>query len=179
MYYFNLLICVASYLLISYFLKMIFFRGKVDKNNWVVFNFSIYAEIILTIIYFFIGIILLIGAVHASIIWYKLIFVIFMVCWFLFKSYFVFASRNNFIKVKGRELKYRDGKEQTSIIFESYKFTKKDTAMPSFAFNQGWFLELKPLNDDKIVLLDLKYLNLEGYKNSLEKYFNELETENY
>ena len=51
--------------------------------------------------------------------------------------------------------------------------------MPSFAFNQGWFLELKPLNDDKIVLLDLKYLNLEGYKNSLEKYFNELETENY
>ena len=44
----------------------------------------------------------------------------------------------------------------------------------------GWFLELKGEdNEKKELILDLKEYNLQGFKDSIEKYFNKIELKNH
>jgi len=171
------LVTICTYFLLSIIFKKVFYKGKFDKDNWLVLNLSIYAEIMLTILFLSVGVWVVVDLCINLPIWYEWIWPIIWIFYFLFKGLFIFTSRNNYLKIKGSELKYRKGSEQGVFKIDSYKLLTKESAAPSFtSIKDGWFLELKGLdNDKKKMLFDLKDLNLEGYKKVLENYFNKTE----
>ena len=72
---------------------------------------------------------------------------------------------------------YRDHNDKKKICsLKSYKFEIQKTdcvSMNMYSRNTGWHLILKDA-DDKIHSLDLKNMNLNGHKNSIEKHLRRL-----
>ena len=172
-------IAIIAYILLGFLFKKFFYVGKFDNDNWMVFNLSIYAETFLTILYLTIGVYEGINLWTILPIWYEWIFPILWILYFAVKGLSVFMNRNNFLKFKDGEIKYHTIHEQGIFKIDSYKFTMKESDAVSFS-KSGWFLELKGEdNEKKELILDLKEYNLQGFKDSIEKYFNKIELKNH
>ena len=167
---------VIAYFVISILFNALFYKGRRDKNNWQVFNLSSYAELGLTCLFLTLGIYEIVNLINSLPIWYQWIIPI-LWCLYLFnKSLFIFRNRNNYLMFQNQNLKYKTRKKHGNFFIDSYKFLKKESA--SISYNDSWFLFLKGhrSNDKKNDLeFDLKNLNLEGYKNAIEKYFNSID----
>lgn len=160
---------VIFYVILTLVFKKVFYNGKVDSNNWTVFNLSTYAEISLVLLFLSIGIFEILNLCISMPIWYNWIFPVFWLLYFLIRAFFVFVNRNNYFKISESNFKYRVRNKEGSLKIVSYSFRENESAAPSFS-RSGWFLKIwSSENEADFVEFDLKNLNLEGFKDPIEE----------
>jgi hypothetical protein len=161
------------YILFSFISRKLFFQGKVDSENYMVYNVSSvleYAQILVFLIVIFFQINSLATTLP---IWYEWIIPVIMLLVFLSKSFIVFASRNNYIKVRDNEICYRAGDQSGSIKVESYCFFQGSDLEKG-----NWMLEIKGSDGgiDTVKNFNLNDLKLQGFRKNMERHF---ETKNF
>lgn len=160
---------IVLYIALTFAFKKVFYKGKIDSNNWMVFNLSIYAEIALVFLFLSIGVFEIVNLCMSMPIWYNWIFPVFWLLYFLIRAFYVFVNRNNFFKISESNFKYRVRNEEGNIKIVSYSFRERESAAPSFS-RSGWFLKIWSSEDETdFIDFDLKDLNLEGFKVALEE----------
>ena len=169
---FLFVLILTVYLSVSFIAKKLFCKGYIDNKNWIVFNLSIYIELILTLIYLLIPCVDIYTLATTLPLWYEWILPVLFIFYFLGKAIMVFSARNNFIKIKDHQLEFKENKETGLISISSYKFSYGE----SDAFGKGWILELKGKKENNEVLkkFDLKTMNLNNFKKSIQKTFEKL-----
>lgn len=167
-----ILLILTVYLSVSFIAKKLFCKGQIDNNNWIIFNLSIYIEVFLTLIYLLIPAVDIYMLVTTLPLWYEWIIPIGFIFYFLAKGGMIFSARNNFIKIKDNQLEFKDNTEIGLISISSYKFSYGE----SDAFGKGWMLEIKgeKEKDEVIKKFDLKFMNLNNFKNPIQKTFEKL-----
>ena len=148
----------------------IFYRERLDSNNYSVFNLSAIAEYILITIYLALVVFQVIMLATVIPIWYDWIFPLVWILYFSFKGISVFTNRNNYFKLNNSDLIYYSHKGQGSFVIQSYRIYEDVTAAPTLFNSKGWFLELKDI-DNHIHVFDLKDMNLDGFKTAVINYF--------
>jgi hypothetical protein len=169
---FLILLILIVYFSASFVAKKFFCKGQVDHSNWITFNLSIYIEVFLTLIYLFIPALDIYTLATTLPLWYEWIIPIGFIFYFLAKGGMIFSARNNFIKIKDNQLEFKDNTETGLISISSYKFSYGE----SEAIGKGWMLEIKgeKEKDEVIKKFDLKLMNLNNFKNPIQKTFEKL-----
>ena len=167
---------VVLYVTLTFLFKKVFYKGKLDSNNRMVFNLSTYAEIALVMLFLSIGVFEIVNLCISTPIWYNWVFPVFWMIYFLQKAFFVFVNRNNYFEISESTFKYRVRNDEGCIKIVSYRFRERESAAPSFS-RSGWFLKIwGSENETDFVDFDLKDLNLEGFKVPLEECLLKLKT---
>jgi hypothetical protein len=164
------IVAIISYVIAGIIFNKIFYRERLDSNNYSVFNLSAIAEYILISIYLALVVFQVIMLAKDIPIWYDWIFPLVWILYFSFKGISVFTNRNNYFKLNSSELIYYSPKVKGSLIIQSYRIYEDVTSAPSLFNSKGWFLELKDI-DNHIHVFDLKDMNLDGFKTSMLNYF--------
>ena len=173
------LLALLGYIFANFIFKKIFYNGKLNEDNWLVFNLSPFAETMLTTLYLSVGVYEIVILSTTLPKWYEWIFTIFWILFFLMKGLFVLVTSKNYIKIKNNTVEYYKTItikefEKGTFDFDSYRFIIKKTEAP-FS-EKGLFLELNSIEDEKKQIeFDLKEMDLEGFKDSMEKYLEKLE----
>jgi|1048.fasta_scaffold20110_3 hypothetical protein len=164
---------IGVYVAVSFLFKRFFYKGTLNEQGWHHFNLSPFAEYGLTIFYLGLGIIQLVVLFYEYPVWYKWFFPILWLLFFLLKALIYFSGRRNFIKIKGNTLSYFKSIsikeiEEAVFTFQTYQLYKNKTNYPFK--DKGWFLKLYGAEDEnKQLELDLADMNLEGFKDAIEK----------
>jgi hypothetical protein len=161
------------YFFFSFVSRKLFFQGKVDSENYMVYNVSSVLEY--TQILFFLLVISfqIYTLTNSRPIWYEWIIPVIMLLVFLSKALIIFGNRNNFLKVRNNEICYQTGKEYRSILMKSYCFYQSTDT------NKGnWYLEINGIENgnETVKTINLNDINLQGFRKSMERYF---EAQNY
>ena len=164
------IIAFLVYLTAGIIFNKIFYRERLDSNNYSVFNLSAIAEYILITIYLALVVFQVIMLATVIPIWYDWIFPLVWILYFSFKGISVFTNRNNYFKLNNSDLIYYSHKGQGSFVIQSYRIYEDVTAAPTLFNSKGWFLELKDI-DNHIHVFDLKDMNLDGFKTAIINYF--------
>jgi hypothetical protein len=162
------LLALLGYIFANFIFKKIFYNGKLNEDNWLVFNLSPFAETMLTTLYLSVGVYEIVILSTTLPIWYEWIFPIFWIFWFSIKGFLVFLTRNNFIKIKGKIIEYNTTNGSGSFKTETYEFADH-------------LLVLRSIDNKKVppLILDLKDLNLIGFKSSIKKHLEKSELKKY
>jgi len=173
-----LAVFILALLLLSYLAKRIFFRGRMDRDGYWVFNLSRTAEVSLILLYIAWAVGGFYGIVTRNPAWYEWIIPVVFSLYLLGKAFSVYASRNNWFRLKGNTMEYAildSNEHKTGVIeIDSYYFYQEQTESLQFYKNQGWFLRVNGTQGDQKVTqtFDLANLNMGNYKNALEHRFN-------
>ena len=160
--------CILTF---YYVWKWLFCGGKIRKDGTAEFNLSSFAELIL--ILFFISIIIssFYYLFQKLPVWYEWILPIIYGLVFLAKAIDVKRNMNDGIIIKNNEIQWKDDgnhKMCNAIRCDFYQDESESFSI-TMGKNYGWFLEI--IDDQKQKhILDLKTFNLNGHKNSIEKY---------
>ena len=160
-------ITLLIYIVFSFIGEKYFCKGKIDANDWKVFNLSIYIEMVLTLIYLSVPVFEIYNLIRTTPIWYEWIIPMVFILVFLVKALLVFTSRNYYIKLKGKLLEYNDANGRGVITIEKCFFKLEESQVST---GKSWHLEVVGRIDDKdiVKVFDLKSMNLNGFKNSIE-----------
>ena len=94
------LLALLGYIFANFIFKKIFYNGKLNEDNWLVFNLSPFAETMLTTLYLSVGVYEIVILSTTLPKWYEWIFPIFWILFFLMKGLFVLVTSKNYIKIK-------------------------------------------------------------------------------
>ena len=170
--YYFLVIVVGGALITQAIWRAIFCRAK-NKNNYVEFNLSIFAEFILMLWYLaFLGIVCY-GLFTESISWYGYIIPGVFLLVNIGKVFQIFGNRRDFIRISEQTLSWKNGDESGEIEFKNYFFENRETQALEFRLSLaalGPFLIVTD-SENKEHSFDLKTMNLGGHNKVLESYF--------
>ena len=114
------------YVILTFVFKKVFYNGKVDSNNWTVFNLSTFAEISLVVLFLSIGIFEILNLCISKPIWYNWIFPVFWLLYFLIRAFFVFVI----LKVEKIARDTHNCRERTPLFDESPELIFRLTLIP-------------------------------------------------
>ena len=163
------LIGIVGYIVIDAVFKKIFNNGRVDQEGWMVFNLSIFAEMLIVFIYLSAGIGGAVLLFISKVVWYGWIMQIMWILYFFIKGILVYVNRNNYIRIKGNELQYQNVTKSGSLQVDSFNFQTKSSNALSIGSSSGWFLELRSDKRKKPIELDLRDMNMNGFKGVIQK----------
>ena len=167
---------VFGYLTISFLWQSLYCRGKKLDDDKTEFNLSKSGETLM--IFYFVGIssFSIYGLIQNMPIWYAWIMPIGLAILCFLRAHEVFANSNDKLIIADNDISWLNNDKKKSCSLKSYKFEIQKTdcvSMNMYSRNTGWHLVLTDA-DDKIHSLDLKNMNLNGHKNSIEKHLKRL-----
>ena len=167
---------VLGYLTISLLWQLLYCRGKKLDDDKTEFNLSKSGETLM--IFYFVGIssFSIYGLIQNMPIWYAWIIPSILAILCFLRAHEVFANSNDKIIVVDNSISWFNNDKKKSCALKSYKFEIQKTdcvSMNMYSRNTGWHLILTDA-DDKIHSLDLKNMNLNGHKNSIERHLKKL-----
>ena len=165
-----------GYLTISFLWQLLYCRGKKLDDDKTEFNLSKSGETLM--IFYFVGIssFSIYGLIQNMPIWYAWIMPIGLAILCFLRAHEVFANSNDKLIIADNDISWLNNDEKKSCSLKSYKFEIQKTdcvSMNMYSRNTGWHLVLTDA-DDKIHSLDLKNMNLNGHKKSIEKHLKRL-----
>lgn len=163
---------IVAYIFLSYVWRLIFCRGRKDREGWMIFNLSIFAELFLICLFLAVPGFDIYFLIQDPPVWYEWIVPIIFSLYFLAKGFFVFQARNCYIHVKGNLVRYQTPDSDGEFIAESYDLYYGESEVPAlYGKSHGWNLSMKTTEHGKgkSHYFDLKEMNLNGFKSSLEK----------
>lgn len=161
--YLILIAAVVGYFIFLYVFKKVFYNGRLDKDNWMVYNLSSFAEYFMTIFFFAFAYVSLHGVIKSNSVWYvRILEWIWELVWILFfisNGMLVFINRKNYISIKGNKIKYKTRKDEGLLTIKSYCFDNN-------------ILEIEDCTNEENVIkkIDLNSNGLKGFKPKLEIY---------
>ena len=167
---------ILGYLTISFLWQLLYCRGKKLDDDKTEFNLSKSGETLM--IFYFVGIssFSIYGLIQNMPIWYAWIMPIGLAILCFLRAHEVFANSNDKLIIADNNISWFNNDKKKSCSLKSYKFEIQKTdcvSMNMYSQNTGWHLVMTD-NNDKIHRLDLKTMNLNGHKNSIEKHLKRL-----
>ena len=167
---------ILGYLTISFLWQLLYCRGKKFDDDKIEFNLSKSGETLM--IFYFVGIssFSIYGLIQNMPIWYAWLMPIGLAIVCFLRAHEVFANSNDKLIIADNNISWLNNDEKKSCSMKSYKFEIHKTdcvSMNMYSRNTGWHLVLTDA-DDKIHSLDLKNMNLNGHKKSIEKHLKRL-----
>lgn len=167
---------VFGYLTVSFLWQLLYCRGRKLNDDKIEFNLSKTGESLM--IFYFVGIssISIYGLIQSMPIWYAWIMPIILAVLCFLRAHEVFANSNDKIIIADNKISWFNNDKENSCSLKSHKFEIQKTeclSMNMYSQNTGWHLVMTD-NDDKIHSLDLKTMNLNGHKKSIEKNLKQL-----
>ena len=167
---------LLGFLTISLLWQLLYCRGKKLDDDKTEFNLSKSGETLM--IFYFVGIssFSIYGLIQNMPIWYAWIMPIGLAILCFLRAHEVFANSNDKLIIADNKISWFNNDKKKICSLKSYKFEIQKTdcvSMNMYSRNTGWHLILTDA-DDKIHSLDLKNMNLNGHKNSIEKHLRRL-----
>jgi len=167
---------ILGYLTISFLWQILYCRGRIIDNDKIEYNLSKTGETLM--IFYFIGIssFSIFKLMQTMPIWYAWLIPILIAIVYFLRAYEVFANSNDKLTIADNTISWCNNDETKSCSIKSYKFKIQKTdcvSMNMYSRNTGWHLELTD-TADTIHSLDLKNMNLNGHKKSIEKQLKRL-----
>jgi len=167
---------VLGYLTISFLWQLLFCRGRKLHDDKIEFNLSKTGETLM--IFYFVGIssFSIYGLIHNMPIWYAWIMPIGLAILCFLRAHEIFANSNDQIIIADNKISWLNDDKQEICSLKTYKFEIHQTdciSINRYSLNTGWHLVMTD-KDDKIHSIDLKTMNLNGHKNSIEKHLKRL-----
>lgn len=169
--YYMLIAIVASVIFLKLLWRLIFCRAR-QTINGVEFNLSRTAEIILMLFFLLMVVFVGYGIYTSSAPWYGYIIPV-IVLFVQFTNVFqVWSNRNDFIRLNGNSLAFKDNENEGSVEFNSLEIEERKTEAIEFKMSgqaTGPFLIVID-TQNKEHTFDLKMMNLAGHVRSIKKY---------
>ena len=167
---------VFGYLAISFLWQLLYCRGNRLEHDKVEFNLSKTGETLM--IFYFIGIssFSIYGLIQNMPVWYVWIMPIILPVFCFLRAHEIYANSNDKLIISKDKISWFNNDKKKTCSLKSYKFEIQKTeciSMNMYSQNTGWHLVMTD-NDDKIHCLDLKTMNLNGHKKSIEKQLKRL-----
>ena len=167
---------VFGYLTISFLWQLLYCRGKKLDADKIEFNLSKTGETLM--IFYFIGIssVSIYGLIQNMPVWYVWIVPIILAILCFLRAHEVYANYNDKLIIADNDISWLNNDEKKSCSLKSYKFEIHQTdciSINRYSLNTGWHLVMTD-KDDKINSIDLKTMNLNGHKKSIEKHLKRL-----
>ena len=167
---------ILAYLTVSFLWQILYCRGKFIDNDKIEYNLSKTGETLM--IFYFVGVssVSIFGLIQTMPIWHAWLIPVLIAIFCFLRAYEVYANSNDKLIIADNTITWYNNDEKKSCSMKSFKFKIQKTdcvSMNMYSRNTGWHLELTD-TADTIHSLDLKNMNLNGHKKSIEKHLNRL-----
>lgn len=162
---------ILAYVIISLLWSALFCRGQRDENGGVEFNLSKVGETILIFYFLGWGAVPIYGLIQAFPVWYVWILPVVISVLSFLRAHEIYANSNDRLVIKDGVVRWWNNDNTYSFKPENFQFELKKTDCVSlnlYSSNIGWHLMLMD-NEGKKKSIDLKMLNLNGHKITIER----------
>jgi len=161
-------ILVGTYLLFALVSRKLFYQGKLDHENYMVFNVSSVVEYAQISVFLLVALFQVYSLATTLPVWYEWIIPVIIILVFLTRGLLKFSNRNNFIKIRGNEVIYQTDTSVGQINMKAYKIYEGEGI-----HKNNWFLEIKGTENGEDIVKEfhLNDLQLHGFRKSMIRYF--------
>ncbi len=165
---------VAIYFGISWGWSKFFCQGKTLSDGSIEFNLNRSGEYLIIVYLLSWSLILLMTTIWEWPIWYVWILPVLLSFAYAARAYEVYRNSNDRIIIHGNTIKWQDNGKWVECVVKEFTFKIKKSNCISVGLslsNLGWHMDLLD-QENNSHCLDLKSMNLNGHKLSMEKIIN-------